>query len=194
MSHRKQIEAFNRHLDALLRSDEDDPGTLQEADLQALEIARRLAALDLSAQSKQRYTLRRKLAQNVRLCTQASSRRNLRLRLQPPSALSMALPGATLLFVLVFVLGWTFANLGRLPASGDLVSATAYALPGAAIESGLPPQVDSHVAQAFAPQPLPTPIAPRQLTTHAPSTSDPNQTPSQTSPRSDSIDLTRVNP
>lgn len=194
MNHRKQIETFNYHLEAWLHDDKANPRELEDTDLQALEIACRLAALDLSTQSKRRFPLRRKLTQKARLCTQTLTRLNGSPSVQSPATLVIALPGATLLFVLVFVLGWTFANLGRLPASSALVSATAFAQPGTSIESGLPPQDQSFTVQTFSPQPLPTPIAPRQSDTLATSTSGPNQTPSQTSPRAGPIILTQVKP
>ena len=160
VAQRKQTETFDRHLDALLQGDETSPDDLQAAERQALEIARRLAVLDLSGQSEVRYTLRRRLAQNARLRIHPRRGPDRNLALRPLVALTMALPGATLLFVLVFVLGWTFTNLGRLPASSGLVSATAFAMPGLALESGLPPAENSFTVQAFVPQPLPTPIAP----------------------------------
>jgi hypothetical protein len=194
MAQRKQIETFNRHLDVLLQGGETDPDDLQAADQQALGIARCLAVLDLSAQSEVRYSLRRRLAQNARLRTHPRRGPGWNLALRPLAALTMALPGATLLFVLVFVLGWTFTNLGRLPASSGLVSATAFAMPETTLESGLPPVEDSPTFQAFVPQPLPTPIAPPQSTTYASSTFGPYQTPSQTSPRTGSIALTRASP
>lgn len=186
------MDAFNRHLEALLHGDEIDPDDLPEADRQALGIAHRLAGLDLSAQSQLRRSLRRRLAQNARLRPQPWPGQN--TALPPAAALTLALPGAALLFVLVFVLGWTLANLGGSPAFGGLASATAYALPGAALESGLPPAENSPAVQAFAPQPLPTPMAPQHSTTGAPSTFSPDQTPSQTSPRSGSINFTRESP
>jgi hypothetical protein len=190
----KQSEAFNHHLDRLLHGDETDPDNLPEDDRQALGIARRLAALDLSAQSEVRYSLRRRLAQNARLRSQPGPRTGRNPALRPLVALTMALPGATLLFVLAFVLGWTFTNLGRLPASSGLASATAFAMPGTALESSLPPAENSLSVQTFAPQPLPTPIAPPQAAVYAPSTFSPDRTPSQTSPRTGSITLTGVSP
>jgi hypothetical protein len=194
MTQRKQIESFNHHLDALLHGDKTDSAALPEADQQSLDIARRLAALDLSAQSALRHSLRRKLAQNARLVPSARQGYRRKSLLQPAAALTLALPGATLLFVLVFVLGWTFTSLSRMPASGGPVSATAFALPGVAIQPGLLPDENSPDVQAFAPKPLPTPIAPPQTTTDAPTTFSPDLTPSQTSLRTGSIHPTRVSP
>ena len=194
MTQRKQIEVFNHHLDTLLHGDEASPESLPDVERQALGIARHLAALDLSAQSKVRYPLRRQLAQNARLRSQKTLGHVQIRSLQPSAALAIALPSATLLFVLVFVLGWTFTNLSLSPASGGLVSTTASAMPGAVIESSLPPGENNPVLQAYAPQPLPTPIAPRQSSTYAPSTFSPDQTPSQTSPRAGLIGLTQVSP
>ena len=75
-----------------------------------------------------------------------------------------------------------------------LASATAFAMPGAALESSLPPAENSLTVQSFVPQPLPTPIAPAQAVVPAPSTFSPDRTPSQTLPRTGSITLTRVSP
>ena len=194
MSHPKQIEAFNHHLDAMLCGDETDLNSASENDRQALEIASRLAALDLSAQSKQRYAFRRKLFQGTRLRTKAPPRLGWPQWFRPSPALVIAIPGATLLFVLVFVLGWTFTNLGRLPDSVDPVSATAFAIPGTSIESSLPPVADQGAAQAFAPQPLPTPIAPRQSTVYTLSTVGPDQTPPRAPWRTSPINHTRLSP
>ena len=194
MSQRKKIEAFNRYLDELLLGDETDPSALPEADQQLLGIARRLAALDLSAQSKQRFSLRRKLAQNAHLRNHVWARASWRPSISLQATWAIGLPSATLLFVLVFVLGWTLANLGRPPASGDLVTATALAIPGSSIESELPPLGKHSSEQAFVPQPLPTPIAPRQSTTQRPTTAGPDQTPQLTSWRTGRTGDIRVNP
>jgi hypothetical protein len=194
MTDRKHIEAFNQHLDALLSGDEPDLNTLPEADLQAIHIASRLADIDLSPQSKQRYPLRRTLLHDHRLRTNTSAGWACRLSIKPSPAMLLAFPGATLLFVLVFVLGWTFTNLGRLPASADTVSATAFAIPGTSIESASPPLADDPAAQAFAPQPLPTPSAPRQFIEYTPSTTGPGRTPLLSSRQASPVGVTRVSP
>lgn len=194
MSQPERIEVFNHHLDELLSGAEPDPNALPDTDLQALEIANRLAALDLSVESKQRYALRRKLIVSARQPNRPSIWRPWRLPLKPAAALAIAVPGATLLFVWIFVLGWTFTNLGRPPASNGQVSATAFAISRTSIESGLPPLTDDRTAQAFVPQPLPTPIAPRQLTTNTPPAENVNQVPLLTSQRTNPLGVTHVTP
>ena len=176
MNDRKRIEAFNQHLDALLSGDAPDLSSLPEDDRQSIRVAARLADIDLSPQSEQRYTLRRKLLHNDRLQVKTTPSLARRLSFHPSPALLIAFPSAILLFVLTFVLGWTFTNLGRFSAPGDTVSATAFAIPGTSFESSLPPSADDSTAQAFAPQPLPTPIAPRQFIQYTPSTVGPNRT------------------
>jgi hypothetical protein len=194
MTEIKQIEAFNQSLDAFLRGDGPDLSELPEDDRQAIYIATRLADIDLSPQSKQRYELRRKLSQDERRRAKTALGLARRLSSHSSPALLVAFPSATLLFVLAFVLSWAFTNLGRLPAYKDSVSATAFAIPGTSIESGLPPSAGDREAQAFAPQPLPTPIAPHQFIEYTPSTAGPDGTPPLTSQWSSQIGVTRVSP
>lgn len=194
MTDRKQIETFHRHLDALLSGSEPDLSGLPENDRQALHLAARLADIDLSPQSVRRYRLRRKFLQIDRRPFNTTPGLAQRLSFHPSPALLIAFPGATLLFVLAFVLGWTFTNLGHLSAFDDPVTATAFAIPGASIESGLPPLADVPAAQAFAPQPLPTPIAPPQAVKYTPSTLGPNRTQPLTSRRSIPAGVTQASP
>ena len=194
MTGRKQIDTFHRHLDALLNGSEPDLSGLPENDRQALHLAARLADIDLSPQSVRRYRLRRKFLQEARLPFITTPGLTQRLSFHPSPALLIAFPGATLLFVIAFVLGWTFTHLGRLSVSGDPVSATAFAIPGTSIESGLPPLADIPAAQAFAPQPLPTPIAPPQAVKYTPSTVSPNQTQPLTSRRFIPAGVTQASP
>jgi hypothetical protein len=176
MTDHRQIQAFNQQLDDLLSGAEPDLSTLTEDDRQAIRIAARLVDIDLSPQSTQRYNVRRKLLQDQRLRPKITAGMARCLSIRPSAALLIAFPSATLLFVLVFVLGWTFTNLGRQSGSSDPVAATAFAISGTSAESGLPPSVNRPSPQAFAPQPLPTPIAPRQSITYTPATLGPIRT------------------
>jgi hypothetical protein len=194
MTDRNQIDAFNQHLDVLLGGGEPDLSTLPEDDRQAIYLASCLADLDLSAQSAQRYSLRRNLLLDGRVRPNPSPGLARRLSFHSSPTLLIAFPSATLLLILVFVLGWSFTNLGRLPASSDPVSATAFAIPGTMVESGLPPKAENHAVQSFAPQPLPTPIAPTHFIEYTPSTVGPERTPPLNSRQVNPVGVTRSGP
>jgi hypothetical protein len=165
------IEDFNSRLDALRRGDEPALDGLSEADRQALELARRLAALNPSQDSRLRYPLRHALLQRAHSRDAFACMRRVEL-----SRLSL-LPSLSLALAFVVILTWAFTGLSAAVGSSYQALPTSYYQPVVTGQQTAPPVVAAK--QAFVLQPIPTPLAP-----HSPAATavtavslDPSQTP-----------------
>jgi hypothetical protein len=150
-SERQAIQRFNRHLDALLAGQPVEPGDLNEADRQALALAGRLEQANFSRQSRVYFDLRRKM------------RGGTRRRPVQPALHSLVI------FITVFLVGWSLVHLVYRSSHVAYPAATAYRFPATS-----PSAPDSTLelaanAEAITPQPVPTPGAPRELVWMAPS-------------------------
>lgn len=138
------MERFNRELENLLKGAEAAPGELPEADRAALEVARKLTALDLSPNSAARGEFRRRLAAG----SQPASRLTAVIAALRPASWT------PLMIAAVLLIGWLYGSLVYAPGQQ----------PGAGNSS--PAAVTN---AAFAPQPIQTPLASRQPATLSPS-------------------------
>lgn len=142
----QRIDRFIQRLEAGPKEPGPD-GLLPPEDQIALEIARQLGSLDLSAQSQARPQIRRQLAAKIQQqpAAGAFSFHQMRLTL-----------GTSVIVVLAFFLGWTFSNVLRpqirpLDAANVAAPHTVYA----GTHAAMTPR-----AQGDFPRPVPTPIAP----------------------------------
>jgi hypothetical protein len=157
-----RIEAFNHRLDTDLDptaanfADPSDP--FLPADQEALALARRLAALNPSRESRLRYPLRRRLLGQAAAHARRSTRGNEGLHLLPSFRMRPA-AGLSMSLALIFLFAWVFAGLS-LAGGGSPVTPTAYRIPETAAGLGapLPPETDTLTA-GLSPQPIPTPGA-----------------------------------
>lgn len=178
---RKRVEEFNRRLDALLDEDTPDSAGLSADDHQALDLARRLAALNPSIESRSRYPLRRRLLEQAARRNRRSSLWDGFLQIWEAGRPSLT-PSLSLGLALVFVLAWVFTGLSASMRLDHTAIPTAYNLPVITDGSAapLPPEDEVRIVAGFSPQPIPTPLAPADISTGAPRvrvTSLPRQTP-----------------
>ncbi len=166
MYRRKQVERFNQELDAILQGRLPESQDLAEGDRQALDVARQLAALDLSSQSRVRQRLRQDLVSRVRqspvgIPGKWSATGLLATPNGPVFSLLRVLPGTLFLVMLALLFGWMFSGLTRLEVTHSPMPATAYVTPGDRLESS-PATTNNSTLQSrtIAPRPIPTPLAP----------------------------------
>lgn len=139
-----RVQSFNRELDARLNGEGPAQSALAGVDQAALEVACRLAELDLSANSQSRWMFRRRLAAEP---LRPSGWNVLITRLTLPTF------WAPLLFMTALIFGWLYSNLGNISYPNNQGAAIAYT---------------QTTGASFLPQPVPTPLAPHDPATRAP--------------------------
>jgi hypothetical protein len=118
MNDEERIERFNQELDRLLRENGapgrvELPEDLPEEDRQALQLARRLKAVDFSKDSRQRQALYRRLLERSGEGSRQRSRGG--RWLEALRGTGQAAAWGTLALLLVVLLSWTIRNLVPVP-------------------------------------------------------------------------------
>ncbi len=157
-----RVQRFNCQLDALLSGKDPAQSTLPDADQVALQVACKLAALDLSANSHSRRTFRHRLAAGM----VRSSGWNVSF-----NRLAMPAFWAPLVLLTALLFGWLYGSLNYRSNPGVQGAAAAYTQ-------------TTGTGAAFSPQPIPTPLASHEPVTQAPAIPVSIQTPRLSSYRS----------
>ncbi|MEW5868916.1 MAG: hypothetical protein AB1894_06540 [Chloroflexota bacterium] len=161
MDERDRMERFNHELDTILCERSSAMVGLSEEEKRSLDVARRLAHVDLSSQSRVRQSLRRRLALQVRCHAPA--------KIVP--TMGKATPVALLLVILIILFGWMSTGM-TLPSSGNGdANITSYRISDNSI-------VPTASAQALAPTPVSVPLAPSISSASAPVRTQQQSTPS----------------
>lgn len=182
MDEKLRIEGLNRRIDEILSGEAERSSDMLEEDSQALQLARRLAELNPSRQSHNRWVIRRELLRQASLSHQSIR-----------SPIALLDPAIASLLCLVLVFGLFFSSLGSSLTAGERSGNADSATPAAAIYfSG--EAAGELATAAMLPEPVPTPLAPVEVMNPMHTTSSPQAGLPSKTPRGSSVLTPKITP